>query len=430
MLRSAILPSVTLPSGAIPGSRVEFESARREPTPVVDAIECETSPPKPKPLHVAVALGGTDLGKSGIGTYVREVLPPLIEQVTADGGRVTVFSHAAELAAYDAVLAGARRKRLFAVPLAPGLNALWHLVRAGPAAKRLGADVLLLPAANRRIAGSSPVPTVAVVHDLAQLRVERKYDRLRMFYFHRVLLPAFRKPNRLVAVSAATRQDLVHTLGLAEDRIRVVYNGVNAELFRTIAPDSDQVVAARRAFGLEGRPYLLYPARLEHPGKNHVRLLKAFAASGLAATHTLALTGADWGAGEMLRGLAAALRLEQSVKFLGFVSAAQLPGLVAGADAVLMLGLHEGFGLPALEGLSAGRPVCVSRTGALPEVVGPLGVQCDPLDETAISAALLQVTRDDTIRQRCALEGPTWADRFSWRRTAQGLLEACREAVG
>ena len=414
------MTSVASPPPPIPASSPAAPSAS-------DAIECEARPVPPRPLHIAFALGGTDLGKSGIGTYVREVLPPLIDQVRREGGTVTAFGHATEIAAYAESLRGAQTWRVRWLPTKPGLNALWHLARSNAFARRIEADVLLLPAANRRIAASATVPTVAVVHDLAQLRVAQKYDALRMCYFRRVLLPAFHRPTRLIAVSAATCADLVQSLGIAPYRVKIVYNGVNTSLFKAVG--SSAVTAARARAGLAAKPYLLYPARLEHPGKNHLRLLRAFAQSGLAATHTLALSGADWGAGELIRTTIRELRLETAVAFLGFVPSGELPALVAGADAVLMLGLHEGFGLPALEGLSAGRPVCVSNTGALPEVVGNLGVQCDPLSEDAIHRSLLRVVNDPTLRDRCHREGPTWAEGFTWSHTAQGLLSACHEAA-
>ncbi|HUR56285.1 MAG TPA: glycosyltransferase family 1 protein [Opitutaceae bacterium] len=380
------------------------------------------------PLHVAFPLGGTDLGRSGIGTYVREVLPPLISRLSASGGSLTAFGHPTELAAYASALQGARQHPV-RVTAKPGPNALWHLLQAGPLARKLGADVLLLPAANRRLTARATVPTVAVVHDLAQLRVREKYDRLRMFYFHQVLMRGFRTATQLVAVSRATRSDLVGALRLPEDDVRVVYNGVNPDQFKGLDPAAAAVRDVRRALGLETRPYFFYPARLEHPGKNHVRLLRAFAQSRLAETHTLACAGSDWGGGELIRATVRELHLEDSVKFLGFVPSAQLPLLVSGADAVLMLGLHEGFGLPALEGLSAGRPVAVANTGALPEVVGDLGVQCDPLDESAIASALVRVVTDEGMRARCRAEGPAWAENFTWARTAGGLVDACHAAI-
>jgi glycosyltransferase involved in cell wall biosynthesis len=73
--------------------------------------------------------------------------------------------------------------------------------------------------------------------------------------------------------------------------------------------------------------------------------------------------------------------------------------------------------------------VCVSHTGALPEVVGDLGVQCDPLREDSIAQALTRTVYDREMRQRCRVEGPVWAERFTWARTAQGLANVCRELV-
>jgi glycosyltransferase involved in cell wall biosynthesis len=404
-------------------------STERPTRPAPAVIECDVRPAPPKPIHVAVALGGTDLGKSGIGTYVRELLPALAAQLQAESSRMTVFGHATELSAFAAAIGTTPQRRVRFVPAKPGPNALWYLARSTVLAEKLGADVLLLPAANRRIAAFGRIPTVAVVHDLAQLHVARKYDRLRMAYFNHVLLRAFRRATRVVAISRATADDLERTIGLSSDRLRIVYNGVNTAQFAGLAPDAPAVRAARAAAGLDAKPYLFYPARLEHPGKNHVRLLRAFAASGLAQSHTLALSGADWGAGELIRATIAELGLGDAVKILGFLPAGDMPALIAGADAVLMLGLREGFGLPALESLCAGRPVCVAQTGALPEVVGDLGVQCDPLDEASIAAALRAVIQDAALRDRCATGGPTWAERFTWTRTAQGLISACREAA-
>lgn len=419
----------TMASPAVPAPP-PVRGPHRGPRGEVDAIPVQARVVAAAPLHVAVALSGTDAGRSGIGTCVRELLPPLIDAVRAEGGCVTAFGHAADLRAFAAVLGQARVKPIRLLPHAPGPNAAWHLLRAGRLASRLGADVLLLPAANRRIASSPTLPTVAVVHDLAQLRVDRKYDRLRLFYFRRMLLPAFRRATRLVAVSGATRDDLVQTLGIPPERIDVVHNGVNTRIFRQLDPGSDRVRAVRTAVDLADRPYLLYPSRLEHPGKNHVRLLQGFAGSGLRTTHRLALCGADWGARPLIEATIRSLGLEDAVRLLGFVSADDLPVLVAGADAVLMLGLHEGFGLPPLEALSAGRPVCVANTGALPEVVGEFGVQCDPLSEDAIAEALHRVVSDEPMRAHCAAAGPAWADHFTWERAARGILAACHEAVG
>lgn len=357
---------------------------------------------------------------------MRSVLGPLGAALAAEGGGLVALGGAPDFAAYDDVLGGARRVRVPGWAWHPAMNALWHLARAGAAAKGAGADVLLLPAANRRLTAVSPLPTVAVIHDLANLHVPGKYDPLRMAYLRHVMLGALTTADVIVAISAATRDDLERALG-GRRQVRVVPNGVDARRFTPRPPTDPEVVAARARARLD-RPYLLYPSRLEHPGKNHLRLLRAFAASSARATHLLALSGADWGAQAAIEDERARLGLGDAVRILGWLADADVPRLVAGADAVVMAGLHEGFGLPALEALAAGRPVAVSSTGALPEVVGPLGVLFDPLDEGAIARALERVTTDRALGERARRQGPPWAAARSWDRTAAGLAEACRDA--
>lgn len=375
-------------------------------------------------MRVVIAMGGADRGRSGIGRYLREVLPRLNEQLVRRGGTLLALGTQRDFGDWDSELQGIGRVRVPDACQSAAANALWHLTLAGRASRRVAADVLLLPAANRRVSFRSTVPTVAVVHDLAQLHVPGKYDALRMFYARRVLVCALRTANALVTVSDATRGDLVRALGCEPECVRVVPNGVDTKRFELVDPGSEHVVAARRAMGLD-RPYLIYPARLEHPGKNHFRLLEALARSGLRDSHQLLLTGEDWGAEGRIRDAIQRLGLESSVRLAGYVGDELLAALVAGAEAVLVVGLHEGFGLPALEGLAAGRPIVASRTGAALESAGSFAAPCDPRDETSLREALERVVTDTDLRRRARADGPGWAARWSWDATAAGLLDAC-----
>lgn len=379
-------------------------------------------------MRVAFALGGTDAGRSGIGIYVREIVPRLREQLVARGDELVAFGSGADVDAYAQVLKGTTAHRL-PIPNGAGPNAALHLVGGGVLPKFLGADVLLLPAANRRLTGFSMVPTVAVVHDLAQLKVDQKYDPLRMFYLRYAVVGALRSATELVTVSAATRVDLAKVLARDPSTISVVLNGVDADRFHPATEGDPRVSAARGKHQLS-KPYVLYLSRLEHPGKNHVRLVEAFARSGLAETHELVLAGGDWGAQELIEARVRELEIAPSVRLLGYVDDESVPGLMAGAEAVAMVGLHEGFGLPALEALAAGRPVCVSNTGALPEVVGDLGSLCDPLDVEAMTKALRVAVTDADYRARVGREGPGYARERGWDATARGLIDACDRALG
>ncbi|WNG29872.1 glycosyltransferase family 4 protein [Cystobacter fuscus] len=377
-------------------------------------------------MRLAMALGGTDWGRSGIGTYTRAVLARLGRTLRASGGELVALGTPRDFEAYEGVLADARRVVLPSLLDKPALSASWYLTRVGACARGAGADALLLPAANRRVPLWLGLPSVGVVHDLAQFNVPNKYDGLRTRYVRNLLPRAFSSLSALVVVSESTRADVARILDYSPERLHVIPNGVDTERFHT--PDPSQIARARAHTDLSG-DYLLYLSRLEHPGKNHLRLLQAYAASPARHTHQLALVGADWGGEARIRAEIQRLKLEGRVRILGFVADEFIPGLLADASAVIAVGLCEGFGLPALEALAMGRPVVVSNTGALPEVVGELGILCDPYDPSDMSAALTRVVGDTAWRERITREGPTYARRLNWDRSCDQLLSLCYQVA-
>lgn len=379
-------------------------------------------------MRIVFTLGGTDAGKSGLGSYVNAVLPELRGLSSREGFELVALGSAQEAEAYAVALDGIPTLTAPRWAATPGPSALWYLTAAGRAAKLTAEDVILYSAANRRFGAFNGGPSVAVVHDLAQMHVPGKYDVLRMAYVRYGLLSLLRRASRLVAISEATRTDLVHALGVDRALVDVVPNGVDADRFAPRPPDDPLVLEVRRRLGL-ATPYLLYPARLELPAKNHLRLLTAFARSRASNSHQLILVGADWGARAAIADSITAHGLGAHVKLCGYVDDATIPPLVAGADGVLMVGLCEGFGLPALEALAAGRPVCASSTGALPEVVGDLGALCDPFSVESIARAIDRIAFDPEHREACARLGPERARARTWARTAEGLYQSCRRAV-
>jgi glycosyltransferase involved in cell wall biosynthesis len=374
-------------------------------------------------MRLAIALGGTDWGRSGLGTYTRALLPRLERGLSESGGSLVALGTHKDFEAYEDVLGETERALIPSFTNSPALGAAWYLTRCGARARAEGADVLLLPAANRRATLRPGLPTVGVIHDLAPFNLPGKYDRLRTSYVQYLLPKAFARLDAVVTVSHATRADVARVLGCPPEEIHVVANGVDTERF--VPLEDIDVAQVRARLGLHA-PYLLYPARLEHPGKNHLRLLRAYAASTTRDSHVLVLVGADWGAEALIQAEIQRLELGNRVRCLGYVAEELLPDLTAGADAVMAVGLCEGFGLPALEALAAGRPVVAARAGALPEVVGELGIICDPLEPADMALAMNHAVSDEAFAARVRREGPAYARQRSWDRTCDGLLAICR----
>lgn len=379
------------------------------------------------PFRFGMTTLGADAGRSGIGVYVVN----LIRQFEALGltDQFELVTTRIEQRAFAPATAAV--PVMEARPAAPGpLPELWwHQASLPRLAARRHWDVLFLPAANRRLTFQAPCPMVGTVHDLASSHVRDKYDPFRSLYNRRVIPGLIRRLAHVITVSESSKRDIVTHAGIAADRVSVIPNGVDHHRFR---PRSPEVAAERLAgrLGLRG-PYLLYVARLEHPGKNHVRLVRAFdqfkRRTGLP--HQLVFAGPDWSGADQIHAEIRRARYASAIRTLGFVSAGDLPDLYAAADMMAFPSLYEGFGIPVLEAMAMGTVVACSDTSSLPEVGGDAALYFDPRDETAMADRIEQALSDaplaDTLRQR----GLARSARFTWRRTAELTLDTLAQAA-
>jgi glycosyltransferase involved in cell wall biosynthesis len=177
--------------------------------------------------------------------------------------------------------------------------------------------------------------------------------------------------------------------------------------------------------------FFLYVARLEHPAKNHLRLIRAFeilAAAGEFLGH-LVLPGAPWHGSDVITAAVAASPFRDRIRLTGFVTTAVLPLWYAAAEALVFPSLMEGFGLPLLEAQACGTRIACADATSLPEVAGPAGILFNGLDEQAIAAAMrtLATMPPEERRQREAA-GQQWAAGFTWSAHAAAAVRIYREA--
>jgi glycosyltransferase involved in cell wall biosynthesis len=376
-------------------------------------------------LRIGVACFASDGGRSGIGQYLVNVVRRLPELAPAD--EFVLFAPRRDATLWAGLPTGAKFEYVddrFDAPL-PSL--LWHSAVLPHRLRSHGCDVVFLPAGNRRLGIRYGVPSVATVHDLSQLHVPGKYDPVRMFYATRVLPALIGRQDRVVTVSSSTRADVLDRTSITEDRVSVVPNGVDLSRYTACSSPAASQVPAR--LGLD-HPYLLYVARLEHPGKNHVALLEAYARLRSAGVrHKLVLAGPRWNGAEAIDAAVSRLDLADHVVFTGFVAGDDLPGLYAGATVFVFPSLYEGFGIPLLEAMASGTPACVANTSSLPEVAGDAALLFDPRDPRDIADAMHRLISDDVLRARLRARGLQRCTEFTWERSAQGVLDACRSAA-
>jgi hypothetical protein len=132
----------------------------------------------------------------------------------------------------------------------------------------------------------------------------------------------------------------------------------------------------------------------------------------------LVLTGDEMGQWEKLAALARHFHLQEQVRYLGYVTADELPGLYRGAAMLLFPSLFEGFGIPLAEAMALGCPIAAAHTGSIPEIVGDAALLFDPRQPDSMAAVCSQLLADDGLRQTLITRGRERATRFSWERAA------------
>jgi len=291
----------------------------------------------------------------------------------------------------------------------PQRDILWHQRHLPHLARELNLDALHIPS-YRRMVWSRRIPRVATIHDLAPCELSGKYNWPRMFYARIVARALARRQDAIIAVSARTARDIQRHYSLGPPQVTCVHNGIDHDRFRPAAVPREN--------------FLLYVARLEHPAKNHCRLIEAFTRfkSRTTSNWKLKLAGSDWQNAHAIHEAARRSPFAADIEFLGFVADAHLPALYQRAAVFIYPSLYEGFGLPPLEAMACGCPVIASDRGSLGEVVGDAARIIDPEDVNNMANAVASLWRDQDERARLAEAGLRRAAEFDWAKTAAATV--------
>jgi glycosyltransferase involved in cell wall biosynthesis len=388
------------------------------------------------PFHIAIDC--RRVKDFGVGTYIRNLTRALASLDREN--RYTLVAHGKDLKDFQGFPANFET-RAYETP-----DTAWR-------------DHLLFPLFLRRTAAHAfhiplhyvpllmVTPYIVTVHDLGAILYNSGSgwkSHLRRFRLRRGLARA----ARVIAVSQATRRDVVELVGVDPRKIRQIYNAPDPRFLgqevigadaRAAGPDAARLYRARILERYQIHyPFILYVGNIR-PQKNVPRLVEAFGhlihGKDKITEHPayrdlhLIIIGDEISRHPAVRLAAVHSRVEKRVRFLGFVPIDTLRVFYQSAAAFAFPSLYEGFGLPPLEAMASGTPVVTSNVSSLPEVVGDAAVIVNPENVFDIARGLRDALLDEELRRKLIEKGYQQVKRFNWEKTALQVLEIYREVA-
>ncbi len=274
---------------------------------------------------------------------------------------------------------------------------------------------------------------ICTIHDLAFKRYPETVNlKTRKFLEYRIK-KTIKRADKIVVVSKFTADELMELYGVPSEKITVIYNGVDFNLYNENVKreEIDKVLEKRE---LSYGKYFFYLGTIE-PRKNIYRMVGAYAkcvsrlkAEGKEAPKLVLGGKLGWYYDEILERIKRE-NIEDNIRLLGYVDENEKPELYSGALAFLFPSLYEGFGLPIAEAMACGTPVLTSNSTSLVEIAGESAVLCDPLSEDDIAEGMYRLAVEPDLRERLSKSGSQRAKEFDWDSSAEGLYELYKKVL-
>jgi glycosyltransferase involved in cell wall biosynthesis len=281
--------------------------------------------------------------------------------------------------------------------------------------RNLKADLLFAPVPELPLGLSCAA--VVMVHDLIPLRFPRLTSPL-THYFRYYVPQVLQQARHVICNSEATARDIVDFFQVPASKITPIPLAHDAQHFHPYP-----------AANTSTPPYFFYVGRHD-PYKNLHRMISGFASlAGDLPDYEFWIAGAaDPRFTPSLQAQASELGIAERVKFLDYVSYAELPILLSQAVALVYPSLWEGFGFPVLEAMACGTAVITSNLSSLPEVAGDAAILVNPYSDAEIAAAMRQVSDPET-RTQLEAGGLGRASQFSWSKTGQATSRVLQSFI-
>lgn len=265
---------------------------------------------------------------------------------------------------------------------------------------------------------------IVTFHDLSFEKYPEFYSSQKNFW-HFSMNPRRQaeQADKIIAVSASTKQDLVEIYGIAPDKIKVIYSGLSMKVKKEVLPQ--EKIYVKKKYGLPDN-YILYLGTLE-PRKNIVSLLKAFDRlkqedAFKNSDLKLVIAGAKGWLYNEIFTTAQAYSSRGDIVFTGFVEDRYKPALYRGAKLFVYPSFYEGFGFPPLEAMAKGTPVVTSNISSIPEAVENAAITVNPTNPDELYRAMKEILTDPKLASLLSVQGYERAKIFDWNKCAEETL--------
>ena len=312
-------------------------------------------------------------------------------------------------------------KNVHIIEIGGNFYPLWEQFTLPRAAKELDLDILHCTSNTAPI--NCKLPLILTLHDIIFLEPRDKnnkslYQNMGWLYRRLVVPKILKKCKKIITVSNFEKQNIMTKLGIPEERMAMIYNGYN-EWFR---PAQDIQYTYQKYIDNPG--YFFFLGNTD-PKKNTERTLIAYSKYLEESDVKRKLLMADLDH-DYLNGIIERNHIEnirKNVVMPGYIVNQDLPDIYNSAFAFLYTSLRESFGIPLLEAMACGTPVITSNTSSMPEIGGPNAILINPENPEEIAEMMLKLENEDIFYRKQEQVGLERAKLFSWRHTAEQLLE-------
>lgn len=265
---------------------------------------------------------------------------------------------------------------------------------------------------------------IITIHDLTLMLyppTKKKHSLIKKVGLSLTMKNAVKKAQKIIAVSEATKNDIVKILGADPKKIEVIYEGVDQNYNNKLMANGQKLIADRYQIQ---KPYLLFVSQWR-PHKGILQLIKAFEIlkKHYKLKHKLVIVGK---ANADFPEIPYAIRhtpYADDIITPGFIDEKDLPEIYRRADLYVFPSHYEGFGLGPLEAMACGTPVISSNTSCMPETLSDAALYFDPFDPLDISKKIYHTLYDKNLKSAIIEKGLDRVKKFSWLTMAKKTLK-------